>query len=317
MQNTCPVSKPVHFTLKIGTRASPMARAMADGVRDLIVRLGAPIDAKVLPFTSEGDRIKGDLKIQGGKGTFIKDLERRLLAGEIDCAIHSLKDIPGDLPPHEDLALIAFLPREDPRDALILRDGVREDDLRDNPKALIGTSAPRRSAMLKQLYPGIRTDLCRGNVNSRLRKLDDGEYDAIVLSYAGLKRLNMDGRVSRVYDTAEILPAIGQGILAIQVRRADIERCPFLRDISDRTAETVAAAERAMLFRLQGNCHSAIAGHCEILPGGALHLRGAVFDPASARFVEAQHQAHGPDGAEALGHHVADALLAQGAAAFI
>ena len=239
----------LHQKLRIGTRASPMARAMAEKVKQTIGALASPPQLSILSFAAEGDRIQGSLQNYGGKGTFIKDLERRLLAGEVDCAVHSLKDIPGDLPPHPDLALVTFLEREDPRDAILCRAGVSEEDIRRG--GVIGSSAPRRAAALKKLYPAAEVKLCRGNVNSRLQKLDNGEYDAIVLSYAGLKRLNLEARASRVYGIDEILPAIGQGIVSIQIRKADIDIYSCLRQINDFKAETAAKVERAILFRLE------------------------------------------------------------------
>jgi hydroxymethylbilane synthase len=292
-----------------------MAKAMAETVRKIIIKAAPALDLSIETFVAEGDRIKGSLQAYGGKGTFIKDLEKRLLSGEIDCAIHSLKDIPGDLPPHEDLSLISFLTREDARDALILREGVTEDVLHQG--GIIGSSAPRREAVLRTLYPKVDIKLCRGNVNSRLRKLDAGEYDAIVLSYAGLMRLDLANRVSRVYSPEEMLPAIGQGIMAIQVRKADVERCPYLQQISDPHAETAAKVERAMLFRLQGNCHSAIAGHCSFLPENKINMCGMVYNPCNGAFVKSARQADICANVEQLGTLVAEDLIAQGAQALM
>jgi hydroxymethylbilane synthase len=289
-----------------------MARAMAETVKNIILARAPSLDLSVLPFVAEGDRIKGSLQSFGGKGTFIKDLERRLLAGEIDCAVHSLKDIPGDLPPHDDLALISFLTREDPRDALVMRVGCNENDLR-KEGGVIGSSAPRREAALRTLYPRAQIKLCRGNVNSRLQKLDDGEYDAIVLSYAGLLRMNFEERANHIYSHEEILPAVGQGIITLQVRKADIEKCPYLKQISDSKAEIAARVERALLFRMQGNCHSAIAGHCSFLPEGKVQMCGIVYNPKTGALLKASRVAEISPTVETLGGLVADDLFAQGA----
>jgi len=306
MQTTNP-----HRQLRIGTRSSPMARAMADTVRDIIKAATPAINPEILTFTAEGDRIKGSLQKCGGKGTFIKDLERRLLADEIDCAVHSLKDIPGDLPPHEDLTLISFLPREDPRDALILRADISENDL--HKGGVIGTSAPRRQAALRQLYPKAEIKLCRGNVNSRLSKLDEGQFDALILSYAGLKRLKFDGRVARVYQPEEILPAVGQGIMSLQVRKEDAENCPFLRRLNDSKAEIAASVERAMLFRLHGNCHSAISGYCSFLSDTRVQMSGIIYNPITGECLKAVRQAELTPDIESLGRLIADDLIEQGA----
>ncbi len=304
-----------HRQLRIGTRASPMARAMAATVRDVIMSVAPSIELEILTFVAEGDKITGSLQCHGGKGTFIKDLERRLLAHEIDCAVHSLKDIPGDVAPTEGLTLISFLPREDPRDALILRDGVTEDDLRSG--GVIGSSAPRRQAALKKLYPAAEIRLCRGNVNSRLKKLDEGQFDAVVLSYAGLLRLDLSSRVSRIFQPDEMLPAVGQGIMSLQVRKADAEKCPYLKQISDPKAEIAAAVERAMLFRLNGNCHSAIAGYCSFLSETRVQMCGIVYNPETGDFLKAVIQSELEPNIENLGLRVADELIAQGAHALI
>ena len=304
-----------HRQLRIGTRASPMARAMAVTVKDVIMSVAPSIELEILTFVAEGDKIKGSLQCHGGKGTFIKDLERRLIAHEIDCAVHSLKDIPGDLPPTEDLTLISFLPREDPRDALILREGVTEDDLRAG--GVIGSSAPRRQAALMKLYPAAKVKLCRGNVNSRLKHLDDGQFDAVVLSYAGLVRLNLASRVSRIYQPDEMLPAVGQGIMSLQVRKTDAETCPYLKQISDPKAEIAAAVERTMLLHLNGNCHSAIAGYCSFLSETRVQMCGIVYNPATGDFLKAEIQSELSADIAKLGIRVADELIAQGARALI
>jgi hydroxymethylbilane synthase len=304
----------MHPLLRLGTRSSKMAMIAAERARDLILAAHPQIPVQILPFASEGCLISGDLKDVGGKGLFIKDLERRLLAGEIDCALHTLKDVPGDLPLHPDLTLLAFLDREDPRDALVLRAGIREEDLSHH---IVGTSAPRRTAILHRLYPGVRTTLSRGNVDSRIRHLDSGKYDALVLSAAGLDRLGLTDRIVRRFEPSEMLPAVGQGIVCLQVRKVDADRCSFLREVNNAWSETAATVERGVLSGLQGNCHSAIAAHC-YRSGKSIVLEALVLDDASGTVVKSRQACDaGSVAVEQLGALAAADLLKQGAAAFL
>lgn len=302
-----------HPKLRLGTRRSPMAIAVAESAERLIKAVAPTIDVEICPHVSEGDRIKGDLKLFGGKGTFIKDLERRLLNGEIDCAIHALKDIPGDVAMHEDLMLVAFLPREDPRDALVLRNGLTENELYAQDLIKIGTSAPRRQAAAKRLFPNCIVELSRGNVNTRLNLLDAGAHDALILSGSGLGRVGFEHRVTRLFTQSEILPAVGQGILVIQIRREDFNRCSYLRAINNQDSENAAVAEREVLAQLRGNCHSAIAAHCSTLEGGGHQLIASVFDSASDDLLTATMEL--PPGAHdfaLLGAQVAKKLIEAG-----
>ena len=298
-------------SLIIGTRRSPMAIVFAEEARRRLNAADSALAVDIATYVSEGDKITGSLAEHGGKGTFVKDLERRLLAGEVDCAVHSLKDIPGDMPMHEGLAIAAYLPRHDPSDCLVLREGVTEDRLH-QPGARIGTSAPRRRASLRRLYPLAQTELVRGNVNTRLRKLSEGQYDALVLAFSGLSRLGMEDVVTRRLSSAEMLPAIGQGIMCLQIRRADLQRWPAFAAVNDDQAAFCAAAEREILLRLKGNCHSAIAGLCR-LDGGEAVLEAKVYKPDTDIEVAASSRMAATDAA-ALGQRVAQDLLAQGAA---
>lgn len=305
----------MHPSLRLGVRSSAMAVGCAEHAKRLIQQISSAITVDIMPYASEGDMIQGDLKLAGGKGLFIKDLERRLLAGEIDCALHTLKDVPGDVPMHPDLMLFAFLAREDPRDALVLRRDFLEENL---SRGSIGTSAPRRKAVLSQMYPGADVILARGNVDTRIRHLDEGRYDAIVVSAAGLKRLGIENRISRHYDTSEMLPAVGQGIICLQVRRFDAERCNFLRQINDRWSETAADAERSVLKALNGNCHSAIAAHCFRRDNKAV-LEAIVFNVDGSRMIRVKKETHieGFEIGTMLGHSVASDLVNRGACALI
>ncbi len=295
--------------LILGTRPSKMAMVMAQQAKDLVEKSGAPHGLEIRTFASEGDKNQGDLKKLGGKGAFVKDLEQRLLDREIDCAIHCLKDIPGDIPMHPDLELLCFLTRDDPRDALIMGGGKTAPKKGDGAGLTFATSSPRREALLKHLYPGVTIIPLRGNVDTRMRKLMDGEFDGMVLSYAGLGRLGLQQHATHIYEPEEMLPAVGQGTLVLQLRREDIAKCPFLREVNSIEAESVSAAEREMLRALDGNCHSAIAGYAEKTMQG-LKLRGLVASLDGATVLHASGE--GAD-ATALGRAVADKLLAQGA----
>ncbi|MDB5583760.1 MAG: hypothetical protein JWR80_8936 [Bradyrhizobium sp.] len=302
----------MHLPIRFGTRASPMAVKMAEGVRDLVRGVDASIAIQVETFLSKACMIPGDLKDAGGKGLFVKDLERRLLDGEIDCALHALKDVPGDEPMHPDLVLLAFMSREDPSDALVLRRGINEPDL---ARARVGTSAPRRAAILRRLFPGISIEICRGNVNTRIRQLDEGRFDALVVSTSGLKWLGLESRITRRFTPAEMLPAVGQGIVCVQVRKSDVDRCRFLREINDTWSEFAATAERQVLSGLRGDCHSAIAAHCRQV-GAQVVLQALVMAPDGENSLSAVEQMHVDDvslSAAALGRRVVSDLVAQGA----
>ena len=246
----------------------------------------------------------------GGKGTFIKDLEKRLLNKEIDCAIHCLKDMPGDEPMHPDLQLFCFLNRTDPRDVLIMRPGLAEPTK--DQKCVLATSSPRRQAILKNLYPQATIVPLRGNVDTRLQKLHSGEFDGMVLSYAGLIYLGMEQHITKIYDPSEMLPSVSQGILAIQVRKEDAQRCSHLRSINSETTERIVMAERAMLMHLQGNCHAAIAGFCEMTDTG-LTMQGLVASPDGQMIITAEATQPADHAPAELGMIVAHQLLQQGA----
>lgn len=297
-------------TLILGTRASKMARMMAHDAKLMIEAAHPNITVQVQEYLSDGCKIPGDLKLFGGKGTFVKDLEKRLLNKEIDCAIHCLKDMPGDEPMHPDLQLFCFLDRSDPRDVLIMRPGMSEPAK--DQKVVLATSSPRRQAILKSLYPAATIIPLRGNVDSRLQKLHSGEFDGMVLSYAGLQYLRMEEHVTKIYDPSEMLPSVSQGVLAIQVRREDAERCSYLRAVNSETTEKIVMAERALLMHLQGNCHAAISGFCQITPNG-LSMEALVASPDGQTILKAQAEQAGDQEPEKLGMLIAHQLLQQGA----
>jgi len=298
-----------------------MARLVAKEARELILKIHPELNIDILPFCSAGDKFQGDLRTLGGKGAFIKDLEGRLLSNEIDLAIHALKDIPGDIPMHEDLSLVTFLPREDERDALLLADQYSVDDIGDGHGMTLATSSPRRQAILKSLYPQAKLIPLRGNVDTRLRKMQGGQFDGMVLSLTGLRRLELEQHVSHVFEPEEMLPAIGQGVLCLQMRKSDVEKCPFLLNLNHAQTHLRVTAEREMLQGLGGNCHSAIAGFANI-QDSMLTLEGWVMNPLanekivyknSVKLASGKSQEDLLNMAQDLGREAAQRLVEQGA----
>lgn len=256
--------------LTIGSRESRLAVIQAELVMDAIARAHPEIELQLLTMKTTGDRILDrPLDKIGGKGLFVRELDAALREGRADLSVHSCKDLPMDLPP--DLPLAAFTRREDPRDALVLPLGTAE------LRGPIGCSSLRRRLQLKELFPDIETAPIRGNVLTRLRKLDSGEYGALVLAAAGLKRLGLEGRISRYFSVEEILPAAGQGILAVQ-RRAGLDSS-VLECLRERNAEDCALAERAFVRALDGGCSSPVAAHA-VTEDGVITITGLYVDGA-------------------------------------
>ena len=305
-----------HRVLTIATRESRLAMWQAEHVRDLLAaRFG--IEVKLLGMTTRGDQILDrSLSKVGGKGLFVKELETALEDGAADLAVHSLKDVPMDLPPG--FALAAVLEREDPRDALV---SPRYASLAELPQgACVGTSSLRRVAQLAAQRPDLRIEPLRGNLDTRLRKLDEGQYDAIVLAAAGLVRLGLAERIRTRFDAAQMLPAAGQGALGIEVRADDVALREALATLIDRPTWLAVHAERAVSRGLGGSCSMPLAAHAT-WRGDTLHLAAALghaTQPARALLVA---QASGPaadtDAAEALGAQAVAALHAAGASSYL
>jgi hydroxymethylbilane synthase len=300
----------------IATRESRLALWQAEHVRDLLQsRFGAPVT--LLPMTTRGDQILDrTLSKVGGKGLFVKELENAIEDGRAHLAVHSLKDVPMDLP--AGFALAAVLDREDPRDAFV---SVRYAALAELPQgAVVGTSSLRRVVQLRALRPDLRVEALRGNLDTRLRKLDEGRYDAIVLAAAGLMRLGLAERIRSRFSTEEMLPAAGQGALGIETRADAAELNVRLASLSHRPTWLSVLAERSVSRALGGNCSVPIAAHAT-WRGARLQVRAAVGDAERADAVLLQASSEGEPvdaaGAEALGIRVAEALLAQGAAAYL
>ena len=249
--------------IRIGTRASKLARTQSGHMQQRIAAiLGASPEraddlAPLVLITTSGDRIQDRRLLEaGGKGLFVKEIEEALLEGRIDCAIHSMKDVPAELPPG--LCIAAIHEREDPRDALISRGGLRFADL---PKgARLGTASLRRQAQALHRRPDLKIEMLRGNVDTRLAKLEAGEFDAILLAAAGLNRLGLQDRITELFDPIEAPPAPGQGALAIETRAADAD-ADWLAALRHGPTALTVAAERGALEALEGSCRTAIGAH--------------------------------------------------------
>ena len=284
--------------LRIGTRGSPLALAQARETRDRLAAAHgfSPEDAAIELIRTSGDMIQDRLLAEaGGKGLFTKEIEEALLAGRIDIAVHSAKDLPTILP--AGLVLGAFLKREDPRDVFISR---KAKSLPELPLgATLGTASLRRQALAKRLRPDLRIVMLRGNVETRLRKLDEGVADATLLALAGLKRLGLGDAATAILDVAQFPPAVGQGAIALEIRKADEKTSALLAAIDDADTSTALAAERAFLAVLDGSCRTPIAGHAT-LSGDRIHFRGMIIKPDGSEAFEAIREGGQPE-AEWLG----------------
>ena len=284
--------------LRIGSRGSPLALVQAREVlRRLSAACGLPaerIEIKVIRTT--GDAIQDrPLAEAGGKGLFTKEIEEALLAGAIDLAVHSSKDMPTVLPPG--LVLSAFLPREDARDAFIGRTAKTLGDLPTG--AVVGTASLRRQALVKRLRPDLRIVPLRGNVETRLRKLEAGDADATILAVAGLKRLGLISAATAILEIDEFLPAVGQGAIGIETRAADDVTRELVSKINDPDTATALAAERAFLAELDGSCRTPIGGHARVADG-VVRFRGIIVRPDGSEAFEVLREGQAEDAA-ALG----------------
>jgi len=244
--------------LRIGTRGSPLARAQAEGVRAALLVAHPALEIETVLVTTKGDKILDvPLARVGGKGLFVKEIEDAILRGEIDLAVHSLKDVPGALP--EGLALVAFPPREDPRDALCGRTAPTLGELARG--ARVGTSSLRRAVQLRAARPDLEVVSVRGNVGTRLEKLDRAEMDAILLAAAGLRRLGLEGRATEILPVETMLPAVGQGVVAVEARADDAAVHALVAALGDPATTRAVAVERAFLAQMEGSCQVPLAAH--------------------------------------------------------
>ena len=296
--------------ITIATRESRLALWQAEHVKALLVARGHAVT--LLGMTTRGDQILDrSLSKVGGKGLFVKELETALEEGRADIAVHSLKDVPMELP--EGFALACVMAREDPRDAWVSPQYARLEDLPQG--AVVGTSSLRRTVLLRALRPDLRIEPLRGNLDTRLRKLDAGQYAAIVLAAAGLKRLGLAERIRHVFDTAQMLPAAGQGALGIEIRAGRADLLAALAPLADAHAWLTTAAERAVSRAMGGSCSMPLAAHAT-LEDGRMHLRAAWGEPEGApQLVRAEERVlvRRESDAQAVGERVAAALRAGGA----
>ncbi len=298
--------------LRLGTRGSPLALTQAHMVRQALAQAHGldPDRIAIEVIRTSGDRIQDrPLAEAGGKGLFTKEIEEALLANTIDLAVHSSKDMPTALP--DGLVLSAFLPREDPRDAFISR---KANSIAALPRgATIGTASLRRQAMMKRLRPDLQVVPLRGNVETRLRKLDDGVADATLLALAGLKRLGLTDAATAILDVEEFLPAVGQGAIGIETRADDGSTRDLLAAINHADTFTALACERAFLAVLDGSCRTPIGGHATVA-SGRLSFRGMIIRPDGSEAYEARRDGAVADaaklgadaGAELKGHAAPD-----------
>jgi hydroxymethylbilane synthase len=294
--------------VRIATRKSPLALWQAEYVKSRLLEMHPELTVELVTMVTKGDKLlDAPLAKVGGKGLFVKELEAGMLRGEADIAVHSMKDVPVEFP--DGLSLEIICEREDPRDAYVSNQFATPDDLPQG--AVVGTSSLRRQCQLHAWRPDLQVRNLRGNVNSRLKKLDDGEFDAIVLASAGLKRLGFDERIKTILETNLSLPAIGQGAVGIECRTGDEKILSLLRPLDHGPTRTRVLAERAFNARLEGGCQVPIAGYAE-LDGERLHLRGLVGRPDGTEIVRGEISGTAAE-AEQMGTALGDDLLSRGA----
>ncbi|PCK09977.1 MAG: hydroxymethylbilane synthase [Alteromonadaceae bacterium] len=296
-------------TLRIATRKSALALWQAEYVKTALEQHHPDLNVELYPLVSRGDKILDvPLAKVGGKGLFVKELEHALLNGDADIAVHSMKDVPMEFPDGLDLAVICE--REDPRDAFVSNHHLSLDLL--PPNAIVGTSSLRRQSQILNLRPDLKVTFLRGNVNTRLKKLDAGEYDAIILAAAGLKRLKFDERIRNCISPEQCLPAGGQGAVGIECRIADSEIIELLKPLHHAASAEQVNAERAVNKRLNGGCQVPIGCFAQHTENGNLWLRALVADPEGLQILREECTIPVEQG-ESMGEVLAERLLAAGA----
>lgn len=296
-------------TVRIATRKSPLALWQAEFVKAALLSANPGLKVELLKMTTQGDKILDTpLAKVGGKGLFVKELEQGMLRGEADIAVHSMKDVPVHLP--DGLHINTICERENPHDAFVSNEFSSLDDLPQG--ATVGTSSLRRQCQLRHGRPDLQIKDLRGNVNTRLQKLDDGQFDAIILAGAGLLRLGFNERIKQFIPAEKSLPAIGQGAVGIECRTDDKEMQRLLLPLHHEQTASCVEAERALNTRLEGGCQVPIGGHA-ILQGDELWIRGLVGQPDGSRIITSEIKGDRDSGPE-LGIKVAEDLLSQGAA---
>lgn len=295
--------------IRIATRASPLAMWQTEFVAAELQRLHPGLQVELVSMTTKGDQLlDSPLAKIGGKGLFVKELEVALLDGRADIAVHSMKDVPMHFP--EGLALIAILEGHDPRDAFVSNDYESLDALPDG--AVVGTSSLRRETQIRSRHPRLEIKMLRGNIQSRMAKLDRGDYDAIILAAAGLKRMGYEGRIRAELSPEESLPSVGQGALGIEARSDDAAIHALIAPLIHTPTDIRVRAERAFNTRLNGGCQVPIGGYALLQEDGSLWLRGLVGRPDGSLTLRDEIRGAATDG-EALGIALAERLLAAGA----
>jgi len=294
--------------IRIGTRKSKLALWQANYIADQLKKHFPDLEVELVKIVTKGDKILDvPLAKVGGKGLFVKEIEEAMLRNEIDIAVHSLKDVPTYFP--EGLGLVAITEREDPRDAFL---SVKYNSIEDMPEgAVLGTSSLRRKAQIMMKRKDIRIEDLRGNVDTRIRKLEEGQYDGIILAYAGLKRLGLEGKVRQILQPDYMIPAVAQGFLGIEARLDDEKTREIVSVLNHRESEIRAKAERAFLKTLEGGCQVPLAGYSEIV-NGKLKITGFVSDLTGDRVFRDSMEGSLED-AESLGVKLAEKLLSDGA----
>lgn len=294
--------------LKIATRKSPLAMWQAEYIKARLEAVHPELTVELLPMVTKGDIILDTpLAKVGGKGLFVKELEVAMLDGRADIAVHSMKDVPVEFP--EGLGLEVICEREDPRDAFVSNTYTKIEELPEG--AVVGTCSLRRQCQLSEARPDLIIKDLRGNVNTRLRKLDEKEYDAIILAAAGLKRLEMDHRIASFIEPEQSLPAVGQGAVGIECRVDDARVKALLAPLNDALTSDRVMAERAMNLALEGGCQVPIGSYA-VIEGDELWLRGLVGKPDGTQVIRADIKGQ-RNNARELGLQLADTLLSQGA----
>ena len=295
--------------LRIATRGSELALWQARFVQAKLERIHPGLKVELLVMKTRGDKILDvPLAKIGGKGLFVKELEAALLENRADIAVHSMKDVPMEFP--EGLGLAVICEREDPTDAFVSNQFESLDALPEG--ACVGTSSLRRQGHIQTVRPDLQIKMLRGNVNTRLQRLDEKRFDAIILASAGLKRLGMADRIRQSLPVEQSLPAVGQGAVGVECRMADKKTQQLLQPLHHEQTATCVTAERAMNRRLNGGCQVPIAGFAVLEPDQQLYLRGIVASPDGLTVLKAQVRG-APQAAQAIGEEVAEKLLTQGA----
>lgn len=296
-----------HSDLKIGTRGSPLALVQAHKVRDYLLAIHDGLTVEIVIISTTGDQVLDRrLSEVGGKGLFTKEIQEALIDGRIDLAVHSMKDVETWLP--DETAIAVVLEREDPRDAFLSPRATTLDEL--PAGAAIGTSSLRRQAQILHRRPELRVEMLRGNVQTRLRKLEEGVVDATLLALAGLKRLGNEGLAQSYIETDVILPAVAQGVIALETRRDDSRVRDLVAPLNHAPTWIRVTAERAMLAALDGSCHTPIGGLAELSADGGLSLTGLAALPDGSQLHRMSDEASADD-AEALGTALGLALRAR------